>query len=35
MKRIKILPFHAREDYARPASAIAARFELFLRGIRE
>lgn len=35
MKRIKILPFHAREDYARPATAIATRFELFLRGIRE
>lgn len=34
-KRIKILPFHAHSDYARPVTAIARRFEIFLKGIRE
>lgn len=34
-KRIRILPFHAHADYARPASAIARRFEVFLKGVRE
>lgn len=35
MERIRILPFHAGEDYARSTNGIAARFDAFLRAIRE